>query len=719
MLTFSALALYGVLRWATLITPAPTGRLLGLLVLALVLVLAGPRLAARHWALGLGAGVLALLLMFPICGVPMSWIRHARIALIADGIGQGLSSLPAVLLPYNGINPWTHVVILLGAGVLLLDAAASLAFAGAALTDLRRAGAALPLVALAVVPSTLLRPHFPYLQGLLLFGLIAAFMWGERIPRANLSAVVALCALAGAGAMVAAPGLDQHHPWVNYEALAGGLAPSSVDTFDWSQTYGPIAWPRKGRAVLDVAGSRAEYWKAENLDVFDGREWTTGSVPQIDPTHGVDAGSISRWTQSLRVTVRTMKIGTILAAGTAVKPTHVPGPGVFPGASPGTWIAAAPLAPGDSYQVTVYAPHPTAGQLARAGGAYPGGLAGLRTIELRPALGPPVPVRFPAFHSRQPAASGLFFDAPNGATLMEQSPYAQAYALARRLAGRARTPYAFVTSVQRYLAKGFAYDESPPRSAYPLETFMFQSKLGYCQQFAGAMALLLRMGGIPARVAAGFTNGVYDHGTNQWVVSDIDAHAWVEAWFPHYGWVRFDPTPAADPALGGRLSAAAVSALGTTPGLPRSLAGKLNHPTTSSSTAAARRSGGTSALLVIALVVAGLGTCGLLVLGWRAGDPRGIEQMLTELERAMARTGRPIAGGMTLAGLERRVRGRPDAEAYIRKLRLARFGSVEELPTLRQRRALRAELRSGLGFGGAMRALWALPPRWTRPRSLA
>ncbi len=68
--------------------------------------------------------MVAFLAMFPICGVPLSWMRHVRIELIANGIGQGLSSLPAVLLPYNGINVWTHVVILLGAGVLLLDAAA-------------------------------------------------------------------------------------------------------------------------------------------------------------------------------------------------------------------------------------------------------------------------------------------------------------------------------------------------------------------------------------------------------------------------------------------------------------------------------------------------------------------------------------------------------------------------------------------------------------------
>src|SRR5947208_15506633 len=111
------------------------------------------------------------------------------------------------------------------------------------------------------------------------------------------------------------------------------------------------------------------------------------------------------------------------------------------------------------------------------------------------------------------------------------------------------------------------------------------------------MAVLLRMGGVPARVSVGFTQGRQLGSTNHWLVSDVDAHAWVEAWFPHYGWVRFDPTPPADPALGGRVPIAPTTGLGTTPGLPKSLAGKLNHGTTPTSTAVATRSRGASPLL--------------------------------------------------------------------------------------------------------------------------
>jgi hypothetical protein len=122
---------------------------------------------------------------------------------------------------------------------------------------------------------------------------------------------------------------------------------------------------------------------------------------------------------------------------------------------------------------------------------------------------------------------------------------------------------------------------------------------------------------------------------------------------------------------------------------------------------------------VIGLAGAVLIVAVILLLAWRAGRARGIEQLVTELERAMARTGHPVAEGMTLAGLERRVRGRPEAEEYIRALRLARFANDGHAPTLRQRRALRSELRSGLGVTGTLRALWALPPRWGGRRGVS
>ena len=85
--------------------------------------------------------------------------------------------------------------------------------------------------------------------------------------------------------------------------------------------------------------------------------------------------------------------------------------------------------------------------------------------------------------------------------------------------------------------------------------------------------------------------------------------------------------------------------------------------------------------------------------------------MVAELERALTRSGRPASAGLTLAALERRFRSSPPAAEYVRAIRLARFGGHAELPTAAQRRALRAQLRFGLGTVGRLRALWALPPR--------
>ncbi len=72
---------------------------------------------------------------------------------------------------------------------------------------------------------------------------------------------------------------------------------------------------------------------------------------------------------------------------------------------------------------------------------------------------------------------------------------------------------------------------------------MTQTRRGYCQHFAGAMALMLRYLGIPARVAAGFTTGRFNQEAREWTVADTNAHTWVEVWFDGYGWLPFDPTP--------------------------------------------------------------------------------------------------------------------------------------------------------------------------------
>ena len=99
-----------------------------------------------------------------------------------------------------------------------------------------------------------------------------------------------------------------------------------------------------------------------------------------------------------------------------------------------------------------------------------------------------------------------------------------------------------------------------PNHGFPLAAFLFEDREGYCQQFSGAMALMLRMAGIPARVGTGFSPGSLNRDTGEWRVRDLDAHSWVEVNFPEIGWVPFDPTPPVAPAESQSGGAEATSA---------------------------------------------------------------------------------------------------------------------------------------------------------------
>jgi transglutaminase-like putative cysteine protease len=124
-------------------------------------------------------------------------------------------------------------------------------------------------------------------------------------------------------------------------------------------------------------------------------------------------------------------------------------------------------------------------------------------------------------------------------------------ALAGRLTHGKTTAFDKAIALQDYFtnpANGFIYDlnaTEPGPGQDPLDAFL-QGKHGFCEQYATAMAALLRVEGIPSRVAVGFTAGqpVPGH-RGTYSVTTSDAHAWPEAWFQGSGWVRFEPTPGA------------------------------------------------------------------------------------------------------------------------------------------------------------------------------
>lgn len=114
--------------------------------------------------------------------------------------------------------------------------------------------------------------------------------------------------------------------------------------------------------------------------------------------------------------------------------------------------------------------------------------------------------------------------------------------LATRLVGD-KDPAAAAMAVEQYLS---SYDYSlaqEPKGDDPLASFLFDVKAGHCEYFASAMAVLLRQGGVPARLVTGFYGGRYVEQGDYYAVRQGDAHAWVEVYFPGRGWVVFDPTP--------------------------------------------------------------------------------------------------------------------------------------------------------------------------------
>ncbi len=117
--------------------------------------------------------------------------------------------------------------------------------------------------------------------------------------------------------------------------------------------------------------------------------------------------------------------------------------------------------------------------------------------------------------------------------------------LARTLAAGALTDLERARALERRLRHDYAYSlELPSREAAdPLAEFLFVRRKGYCEHFATAMTIMLRILGIPARLVTGFQSGVYNPISDLWVIRASDAHSWVEAWIPDHGWTTFDPTP--------------------------------------------------------------------------------------------------------------------------------------------------------------------------------
>ena len=155
---------------------------------------------------------------------------------------------------------------------------------------------------------------------------------------------------------------------------------------------------------------------------------------------------------------------------------------------------------GTRYRVWSYVPDPSPSALARVRARYPSAAHRFLTVWGQ---------RLPAFGETQRADKVRALLADPRYTAF--GAYRPVFEEALRVTGNARTPYASVLALESWFRRsgGFRYDQQPPRSfeVPPLVSFVTATKAGYCQHFAGAMAVMLRLLGIPSRVAVGFTSG--------------------------------------------------------------------------------------------------------------------------------------------------------------------------------------------------------------------
>jgi protein-glutamine gamma-glutamyltransferase len=717
-IAFFLLAGFAVLHWMALLAPGVPGRGALALLIALAVAVAlwsARRLPGRYPHLaGLGIALVALVLAMLAGGIPRTMLHPSHWDELASGISRGIQGLPGVRVPYRGLDPWIRLVIPVG-GTALVVVAALAAFWP------RRAGrlgvpglALLLLVVLYAVPTVTLGFAGEFLRGAVLAMLVLAFLRLERLRVRDVRLAGAVASVVVVGGLLIAPLINSDTPWFDYEAWALDASTSKTTAYTWNHTYGPLHWPRDGREMLRVRARRPAYWKAENLTTFDGRHWIHADDGySSDISTPQDPQAVDRWTEQIRVTVQNLRTRQFITGGYAF---DVNSPGdLTTMEGDGTFAAPRTLQRGDAYTAQIYSPQPTEEERHAAAPAderivWP-------YLRLWLPQKPPQPVNpvvdqllyFPTYGSGQlPVAARdgtTSGDYAMARDVLERGPYAGVWKLVQRLKRGTHDQEDYVAKVLGYLGGGaFSYTESPPPAAENLAGFLLKAKAGYCQQYSGAMALLLRMGGVPARVSTGFTSGALDRRANEYVVRDLDAHSWVEVWYSGIGWVTFDPTPAAAPARNQPDEATGGGPTGRPASAPLLPGDKGGTRIPAAAVAEPAQWWRIPLLVVVGLLA--VAAAGWAVLRIR----RPARPAVDELERALRRTGRRGGPGTTLSALEAAFSRTPAAAAYVRAIRDARYSGRAAEPTRSQRRALRSELGRGHGVGGRVRAWWALPP---------
>ncbi len=134
-------------------------------------------------------------------------------------------------------------------------------------------------------------------------------------------------------------------------------------------------------------------------------------------------------------------------------------------------------------------------------------------------------------------------------TLLPEDDNPRTKAVGKQLREESISDNDFLSRVLRYyMSEGYAYTLKPPMlEGDTIDQFLFETRRGFCEHFAGSFVYLMRAGGVPARVVVGYQGGEYNRRGNYVAVRQFDAHAWAEVWMQGEGWIRVDPTSVVAP----------------------------------------------------------------------------------------------------------------------------------------------------------------------------
>jgi transglutaminase-like putative cysteine protease len=440
------------------------------------------------------------------------------------------------------------------------------------------------LTALWTVPLVVPMPPVTAWPSAVAFLAVAAVILLATTPRTDatrgrpLLPTVGLVTAAGViAAATALPGLLPGYEEPGWFALGRGGEPRGYQPIvDVSER---LRLPEE-RDVLRVQASQRTYLRIAGLDHFDGFRWRLGEPSEgsyrpprdalVRATGALPPEAPAASTEPVSVDVEVLALENMYVP-VPYQPQEVLGPqrdemvwsteGGFlatldlsDGATSGTLQAG--VREGVNYRVEAARPAPTFDELVAVEPEFEAAAAARAAEGTVDEVGE---------GAADPAAEDTSTGAPGTVDLARWTALPREYPRLREQALAVYEAAGATTTVERALAlqdwfvgpeSDFAYslEVDPLRGGDALERFVLEDRVGYCEYYATAMAVMLRETGIPARVAVGFLPGRISLAANpaagreltEFTVSTADAHAWVEVLFPGYGWITFEPTPRAD-----------------------------------------------------------------------------------------------------------------------------------------------------------------------------